>query len=98
MKEAIAAALLAGCRDGDLVAPQDGAGLSSAWDTALFAAFDAAHPPGGFESWARKSLPKIAAYLHVARLEITSPKRTDVIELSAVTIFQSQRWLQTQAD
>ena len=84
MKEAIAAALLAGCRDGDLVAPQDGAGLSNAWDTALFAAFDAARPPGRFESWARKSLPKIAAYFHVARLEITSPKRTDAVDF--------QRW------
>ena len=98
VKEAIAAALLAGCRDGDLVAPQDGAGLSNAWNTALFAAFDAARPPGRFESWARKSLPKIAAYFHVARLEITSPKRTDVIELSAVAIFESQMRLQTQED
>jgi hypothetical protein len=89
VKEAIAAALLAGCRDGNLSVPREGAGLSNAWDTALFAAFDAARPPGRFESWARTSLPKIAACLRVARLETTSPKRTDAIELSAVAIFET---------
>jgi|SRR5271156_2013568 hypothetical protein len=99
VKEAIAAALLAGYRDGDVAARQDGAGLSCAWDTALFAAFDAARPPGRFESWARKSLPKIAACFQVARLETTSPKRTDAIELSAVAIFEMhRRRLQTQKD
>jgi hypothetical protein len=98
VKEAIAAALLVSCRDGDLGAPHDGRGLSNAWDTALFAAFDAARPPGRFESWARMTLPKIAAYFHVARLEITSPKRMDVIELSAVAIYESRWRLQTQDD
>jgi hypothetical protein len=90
VKQAIAAALLAGSRDSDLATPQDGASLVSAWNAALFAAFDAARPPGRFESWARKSLPKVAAHFHVARLETTSPKHTDAIELSAVAIFAQE--------
>ena len=99
VKEAIAAALLAGCRNGNLVAPHDGARLSSAWDTALFAAFDAAHPPGKFESWLRQSLPRIAACVHAARLEITRPNRTDAIELLAVSIFEMNwRIRQSQED
>jgi len=98
VKEAIAAALVAGCRNGD-AASQDGAGLHSAWDAALLAAFDAARPPGRFESWVRKSLPRVAACLQVARLEITSPQRTDAIELSAVAIFEMRgRIPHTQGD
>ena len=99
VKEAIAAAMLARCRDGDLAAHPDGQGLSGAWETALFAAFDAARPHGRFESWARKSLPKIADCFRVARLETTSPTRTDAIELSAVAIFEMHwRKLQIQED
>lgn len=97
VKEAIAAALLTGCRDGNLAVPQQGAVLSNAWDTALFAEFDAACPPGRFESWIRKSFPKIATCFYVARLETTSPKHMDAIELSAATNF-ARYWqgLQTQ--
>jgi hypothetical protein len=88
VKEAIAAALLAACRSGDLAIPEGDAALSDAWDNALSAAFDAARPPGRFESWARESLPKVAGCIHVAKIETTSPKRTDAIELSAVAIFE----------
>ena len=99
VKEAIVAALLAGCRNGNLAAPHDGAGLFSVWNTALFAAFDAARPPGKFESRLRKSLPKIAACVHAARLEITRPNHTDAIELSAVSIFEMNwRTRQSQED
>jgi hypothetical protein len=99
VKEAIAAALAAVCRNGDVTAPHEGSVLSNAWDTALFAAFDAARPPGRFESWARKSLPKIAACFRVVRLETTSPKHTDAIELSAVAIFETHwRRMHTQED
>ena len=77
VREAIIAALLSGCRNGNLAVPEKGANLSKAWDRAFMAAFDAACPPGRFESWARKSFPKIAACFHVVRLETTSPKRSD---------------------
>ena len=91
VKNAILAALRAGCLDGNLAGSEAGARLSDAWDKALFTAFDAARPPGKFESWARKSLPKFAACFHVAKLETTSPKRSDAIHLSAVAIFEVQR-------
>ena len=91
MREAIVAALVAACSHGDLIAAQPGGRLSKAWDTAWFTAFDAACPPGKFESWARKSLPTIAAFLRTAKLETTSPERSDAIRLSAVAIFESLR-------
>jgi len=90
VKEAIIAALLSGCRNGHLAVPEKGANLSEAWDRAFIAAFDAACPPGKFESWARKSHPKIAACFHVAKLETTSPKRSDAIQLSAAVILETQ--------
>ncbi len=65
--------------------------MSKAWDRAFMAAFDAACPPGRFESWARKSFPKIAACFHVVRLETTSPKRSDAIQLSAAVILETHR-------
>ena len=92
VKEAIIAALLSGCRNGNLGVPERPVNLSKAWDRALLIAFDAARPPGKFESWARKYLPKIAACLHVAKLETTSPKHSDAIQLSAAVIFETQRW------
>lgn len=91
VKEAILAALRAGCLDSNLAVHEAGARLSDAWDNALFTAFDAARPPGKFESWARKSFPKVAACIHLAKLETTSPKRSDAIHLSAVDIFEKQR-------
>lgn len=92
VKEAIIAALLSGCRNGNLAVPEKGPNLSKAWELAFLTAFDAARPAGKFESWTRKSLPKIAAYFHVAKLETTSPKRSDAIQLSAAVIFETQRW------
>ena len=91
VKGAIIAALLSGCRNDNLSVPEKSANLSKAWDRAFLTAFDAARPPGKFESWARKSLPKIAACFHVAKLETTSPKRSDAIQLSAAVIFETQR-------
>jgi hypothetical protein len=91
VKEAIVAALAAACSHGHVLPSEEGARLSDAWDNALFTAFDAARPPGKFESWARKSLPKLAAGFHVAKLEMTSPDRCDVIRLWAVAIFESRR-------
>jgi len=91
VKEAVLAALVAGCQDANLVVPEEGARLSGAWDNAFLAAFDEARPPGKFESWARQSFPRIAACLHVAKLETTNPKRSDAILLSAVAIFDTQR-------
>jgi hypothetical protein len=91
VKEAILAALRAGCVDSNLAVHEAGAWLSDAWDNALFTAFDAARPPGKFESWARESFPKFAACFRVAKLETTSPNRSDAIHLSAVAIFETQR-------
>ncbi len=91
MREAVVAALVAACSHGDLVADQPGGRLSKAWDAAWFAAFDVARPPGRFELWARKSRPTIAAFLHTAKLETTSPERSDAIRLAAVAIFESLR-------
>jgi hypothetical protein len=91
VKEAIVAALVAARSQGDVISPEEATRLWEAWDNALFAAFDAARPPGKFESWARKSLPRIAAYFHVVRLEAASPRRSDAIHLSAVAIFQLQQ-------
>ena len=91
VKEAVVAALVAARSHGNVRAAEEGARLSDAWSDALFTAFDAARPPGRFESWARKSLPKIAACLRVAKLELTSPDRCDAIRLSAVAILESQR-------
>jgi hypothetical protein len=97
VKEALIAALLSGCRNGNLAVAEKGANLSKAWDRAFLTAFDAARPPGKFESWARKSLPKMAACFHVAKLETTSPKRSDAILLAAAVIFETNRWeLHTQ--
>jgi hypothetical protein len=91
VKEAIVAALVAARSHGNVITPEEAARLSDAWDDALFTAFDAARPPGKFESWARKSLPRFATYFLVAKLEATSPERSDAIHLSAVAIFESQR-------
>lgn len=91
MKQAIVAALLAARRHGDGFAPEGAVRLCDAWENALFAAFDAARPPGRLEFWARGSLPRMAAYFRVARLETTSPRRSDAIHLSAVAIFESRR-------
>ena len=91
MKEAIIAALVAAHPDRSCTRAEEGARLSAAWDAAFSTAFDAARPPGKFESWARISLPKLAACLHMAKLELTSPKRCDAICLSAVAIFELQQ-------
>ncbi len=91
MKEAIIAALAAARSHGSVMAHEEGAWLCDAWDKALICAFDAARPPGKFESWARKSLPKLAVCLQLAKLEMTSPDRCDVIRLSAVAIFEARR-------
>ena len=91
VKEAVRAALVAACAHGNIAAREEGSRLSDAWDNAFFAAFDAARPPGKLESWARKSLPRLAACFHVVKLETTSPERGDAIRLSAVAIFESQR-------
>jgi len=86
VKEAIVAALAAARHD------NEGAEcLSAAWNRAVFAAFDAARPPGKFESWARRSLPRLAACIQVARLEATSPRWSDSIHLSAVALFESEQ-------
>jgi len=96
VREAILAALRAGCLESNLAVHEAGARLSDVWDSALSSAFDAAWPPGKFESWARKSFPRVAACLHMARLEMTSPKRCDAIHLSAVAIFEMQ-WQELHA-
>jgi len=90
------AAFVAARTLGRTTTPVEDANLSEAWDHALYAAFDAARPPGKFESWARMSFPKIAACLQAARLETTSPERSDAIHLSAVAIFES-RWRELHA-
>jgi len=91
VKEAIFAALAAACCQGSVVAHEEGTRLCDAWDKALFTAFDAFRPPGKLESWARKSLPRLAAWFREAKLEMTSPARCDVIRLSAVAIFEARR-------
>ena len=96
MKEAIVAAFVAARALGRTMGPGEGANLSDAWDYALCTAFDAARPPGKVESWARMSFPKIAACLQAARLETTSPERSDEVRLSAVAIFESQ-WRELHA-
>jgi len=90
VKEAIRAALLAACSHGNIATREEGSRLSDAWNSAFFSAFDAARPPGKFESWARKSVPRFAACFHLVKLETTSPERGDAIRLSAVAIFESQ--------
>jgi hypothetical protein len=91
VKEAIVTALVTARSHGNALAPEEGASLCDAWNYALFTAFDTARPPGKFESWARKALPKIAACLHMAKLEMTSPEQSDAIRLSAVALFESQQ-------
>ncbi len=90
VKAAIAAALAAHAGGGGL-GPDGCERLSTAWNNAFLAAFDAARPPGRFECWARKSLPRVAICLRLAKLETTSPKRSDAIRISAVAIFESQQ-------
>jgi hypothetical protein len=96
VKEAIIAAFVAARAHSHALAPAEAANLSDAWDCALFTAFDAARPPGKLESWTRKSFPKIAACFQAARLETTSPERSDEVHLSAVAIFESQ-WRELHA-
>jgi len=90
VKEAIAAALAARSL-GDSHDPQLCEKLSIAWNSAFLAAFDVARPPGRLECWARKSLPRVATCIHLAKLETTSPTRSDEIRMSAVVIFESQQ-------
>jgi len=96
VREAIVAAFVLARAHGHALAPAEDSNLSEAWDYALFTAFDAARPPGKFESWTRKSFPKIAACFRAARLETTSPERSDEVRLSAVAIFESQ-WRELHA-
>ena len=95
MKEAIRAALVAARHHNDALARGGAESLCAAWNRALFTAFDAARPPGSFESWVRRSFPSLAAWIRVARLEATSPGQSDSIHLSAVTLFESEHLFAT---
>jgi acyl-CoA reductase-like NAD-dependent aldehyde dehydrogenase len=93
VRAAIIAALSAAHPGCDPAGAEEAAKLSMAWEAAFSKAFDAARPPGRFESWARRSLPRFAACLHRAKLETTSPKRCDAICLSAAAMLEVQQGL-----